>query len=107
MTRHLALAPAIPGAVPSTGGVVPVIALDNSFRPDLAKVEIGDEVGLIGPEALDGLTLSSCGIRAGHADLWIAWDQGGLRNEVSRCLHRDLVCAVGGEHPAVTSGRRR
>ena len=43
---------------------------------------------------LDALALSSGDILSGHADFWNTWDQAKLRNEVSKCIHRDLVCNV-------------
>ena len=48
------------------------------------------------PVAPDGLTFSSGGILGGHADFWNAWDPDKLRNEVARCLQRNLVCGVSG-----------
>ena len=42
------------------------------------------------------LALTSGDIHSGHADFWNTWDQEKLRNEVSRCIHRDLVCGVSG-----------
>lgn len=48
------------------------------------------------PVAPHGLTFSSGGILGGHADFWNAWDPDKLRNEVVRCLQRDLVCGVSG-----------
>lgn len=43
--------PAVPGApattapgVEPTGVVVPVVALDNSFRPEIIEIQVGDEV---------------------------------------------------------------
>jgi hypothetical protein len=43
---------------------------------------------------LDALALSSGDIHSGHADFWNTWDQTKLHNEVSQCIHRDLVCNV-------------
>lgn len=45
---------------------------------------------------LDGLALASGSIHTGHADFWNAWDQDKLVNEVTRCIHLDLVCGVRG-----------
>jgi len=51
--------------------------------------------------ALDGidaatLALSSGDIHSMHADFWNTWDDVKLRNEVRRCINRDLVCGVSG-----------
>lgn len=45
---------------------------------------------------LGRLALASGDIHTGHADFWNAWDQDKLINEVTRCIHRDLVCGVSG-----------
>ncbi len=45
---------------------------------------------------LDALALSSGDIHSGHADFWNTWDQAKLRNEVAKCIHRDVVCNVSG-----------
>lgn len=44
----------------------------------------------------DGLQLASGNIHTGHADFWNTWNQEKLRNEVTRCIHRDLACGVSG-----------
>lgn len=45
-----------------------------------------------------GLKLASGGVLSGHADFVNSWDQDKLEDEVTFCLHRDVVCGV-------TSGR--
>ena len=42
------------------------------------------------------VALAAGNIHTGHADFWNAWDQDKLTNEVTRCIHRDLVCGVSG-----------
>jgi hypothetical protein len=38
------------------------------------------------------LTLASGGIHSAHGDFLNAWDPEGLRREVERCIHRNVVC---------------
>jgi hypothetical protein len=45
---------------------------------------------------VDELALSSGDIHSGHADFWNTWHQQKLRNEIAKCIHRDLVCNVSG-----------
>lgn len=45
-----------------------------------------------------GLKLASGGVLTGHADFINSWNQDKLEDEVTFCLHRDVVCGV-------TSGR--
>ena len=50
----------------------------------------------VAADELGGLAFASGNIHTGHADFWNAWDQDKLTNEVTRCIHRDLVCGVSG-----------
>ena len=43
-TRSASATSAPPSTVETTGVIVPVLAIDNSFRPDVIEVEVGDEV---------------------------------------------------------------
>lgn len=75
----------------SRGGACP-----ESHPVAIPQLQLAIEYPPIPEADLDRLALTSGNIHSGHADFWNTWDQDKLANEVSRCIHRDLVCGLGG-----------
>jgi hypothetical protein len=71
----------------STGGICP-----STHPVAVPQLQFSVEYAHTGPT--DGLELASGGLLSGHADFMNAWDTEKLADEVSLCLHRDVVCGV-------------
>lgn len=80
--------PAARHAVYSAAGECP-----ESHPVAIPQLQFAIDYPPVDPE---GLALSSGDVLGGHADFWNAWDPDKLRNEVTRCIHGNLVCGVTG-----------